>query len=216
MKRILKVLKWTGIVLAVLILGLVIFVQLRWDKKYDAPFPAISASTDSSIIARGAYLVNGPAHCGSCHSSMDEVRSFDEGKKFEFKGGWELTFPGFGTFTGPNITSDKETGIGKFSDAEIARSLRHGVGTDGRPLFPMMTFQGLSDNDLTAIISYLRTLPPVQNKVKPVEYGFMYKALLAVGMIKPEGPKATPPKSVKIEPSIEYGKYVAYNITNCR
>ncbi|MBK9271946.1 MAG: cytochrome c [Saprospiraceae bacterium] len=215
-RLVIRILKWTGIGLIVLILGFVAFVQLTWDKKHEAPYPEITASRDSAVIARGAYLANSAAHCGACHTSMDEVRLFDEGKKVEFKGGWELSFPGFGTFTGPNITSDNETGIGKYTDAEITRSLRHGVGTDGRALFPMMTFQGMSDEDLTAIISYLRTLPPIQNKVKPFDYGFMYKALLAVGMIKPEGAKEPPPKSVKIEPTAEYGKYLAYNVANCR
>lgn len=215
MKRVLKFLKWTGLGLIVLFLVFFIFVQLSWNKKHDAPYPDIKASADSTVIARGAYLVNGPAHCGGCHTSMDEVMQFDAGKQVAFKGGWELTYPGFGTFTGPNITSDKETGIGKYSDAEIARSLRYGVGKDGRALFPMMPFQGLSDADLTAIISYLRTLPPVNNKVKPMDYGFLYKALLAVGMVKPEGPKSTPQKSIAIEPTANYGKYLAYHVTNC-
>ncbi|MBK7427324.1 MAG: cytochrome C [Saprospiraceae bacterium] len=181
MKRVLRFLKWTGIVIVVAILGFVVFVFLTWDKKHDAPYPDISASSDSSIIARGAYLANGPAHCGGCHSSMDEVLSFDEGKKVDFKGGMEWAFPGFGKFVAPNITSDKETGIGKYSDAEIARSLRHSIGTE----------------------------------VKPMEYSFMYKAILAVGMIKPEGPKDPVPKSVERSPSIEYGKYLAYNVANC-
>jgi len=215
MKRFLKILKWTGIGLAVLIIGFVTFVLLTWDRKYDAPYPAVTASKDSTVIERGRYLANGPAHCGDCHSSMDEVRMFDEGKSVAFKGGWELTFPGFGTFTGPNITPDKETGIGKFTDGEIARTLRYGVGTDGRAIFPMMNFHGLSDEDLTAIISYLRSLPPVHHVVKPFDYGFIYKALLAVGMIKPVGPKETPPKSVAIEPTAAYGKYLAYNVANC-
>ncbi len=215
MKKVLKILKWIGIGVVILIFGFFLFVQLTWNKKYNTPYPNITASLDPAVIARGMYLANGPAHCGGCHTSMDEVMQYDAGKKVDFKGGWELTFPGFGTFTGPNITSDKETGIGKLSDAEIARSLRYGIGADGRALFPMMPFQGLSDDDLTAIISYLRTLPPVQNKVKPMDFGFLYKALLAVGMIKPEGPKETPKKSIPIEATADYGKYIAYNVANC-
>lgn len=215
MKRLLNILKWTGIVLISLFLVFFLFVQFSWDKKHGAPYPDIKASTDSAVIARGAYLANGPAHCGGCHTSMEDVMQFDEGKKVDFKGGWELTFPGFGTFRSHNLSSDKETGIGSYTDAEIARSLRYGVGKDGRSLFPMMPFQGMSDEDLTAIISYLRTLPPVKNQVKPMDYGFLYKALLAVGLVKPEGPKATPAKSVVVEPTAEYGKYLAYHVSNC-
>ena len=215
MKKILKTLKWIGIGLLVLVLGFFLFVQATWNRKRDAPYPDITASKDSTIIARGAYLANGPAHCGGCHTSMSEVMQFDAGKKVEFKGGWELVFPGFGTFVAPNITSDQETGIVSLSDAEIARSLRYGIGADGRVLFPIMPFQGLSDADLTAIISYLRTLPPVKNEVKPMNFTFLYKMLVAIGMIEPEGPSTTPAKDVAIEPTIAYGKYVAFNVANC-
>lgn len=215
MKRVLIILKWTGIVLLVLGIMIFIFVQFTWDKKFDAPYPEIKASTDSSIIARGAYLANGPAHCGGCHTSMDNVIKFDKGEKTEYKGGFELSFPCFVTVRGPNLTSDKETGIGAFTDGEIARTLRYGVGKDGRAIFPMMPFQGMSDADLTAIISYLRTLPPVKNKVKQMEYQFLYKALLAFGLIKPEGPKSTPAKTTTIEPTATYGKYLAYHVSNC-
>jgi hypothetical protein len=216
MKAMKKILKWSGIGLITIIAGLTIFVLLSWEKKFDAPYPTIEASTDPNIIERGKYLALGPAHCGGCHVPMDKVRAFDEGEQMPFSGGWELSFPGFGTFRGPNITPDKETGIGKFTDAEIARSLRYGVGTDGRSLFPMMPFQGLSDQDLTAIISYLRNQEPVNHLVQPIDYKFMSKALFAFGLFKPEGPKESPPKSVTIEPSIEYGKYIAYNMANCR
>ncbi|HND72998.1 MAG TPA: cytochrome c [Saprospiraceae bacterium] len=215
MKRLLKILKWSGIVLISLFLLFFLYVQFSWNKKYDAPFPDIKASTDSAVIARGKYLANGPAHCGGCHTSMEDVMKFENGEPVDLKGGWELVFPGFGTFTSHNLTSDKETGLGSFTDAEIARSLRHGIGRDGRALFPMMPFQGMSDDDLTAIISYLRTLPPVKNKVKPMDYGFLYKAVMAVGLVKPEGPKSTPAKSVAIEPTVEYGKYLAYHVSNC-
>jgi Cytochrome c len=217
MKKVLKFLKWTGIGLAALILLLIVYVQVSWDKKHDAPYPEISASSDSSLIARGAYLANGIAHCGGCHaSSLDDARAFEEGKQVNYTGGFEIPISGLGTFPSPNLTSDKETGIGNYSDAEIARAIRYGVKKNGRALFPFMAFQGLSDEDLTAIISYIRTLPPVHNKVKPTEYGFMYKAIVAFGLMKPEGPKETPPKSVTIEPTVEYGKYLALHVGNCR
>ncbi len=211
-----KILKWSGIGLITIVGSLIIFVHLTWEKKFDAPYPTIGATTDSSIIERGKYLAFGPAHCGSCHVPMDKVTAFDEGEQMPFSGGLEHTFPGFGTIRNPNITPDKETGIGKFTDAEIARSLRYGVGTDGRSLFPMMSFQGLSDQDLTAIISYLRNQEPVNHIVQPIDYKFMSKALFAFGLFKPEGPKESPPKSVTIAPSIEYGKYIAYHVANCR
>ena len=64
-----------------------------------------------------------------------------------------------GEFHARNITPDTETGIGQFSDGAIARALRHGVGHDGRALLPFMELQGLSDEDLVAVVSYLRSQP---------------------------------------------------------
>lgn len=215
MRRFLKIMKGIFLAILMLIISFFLFVHFTWEKKFDAPYPDIHASHDSLVIARGKYLANGPAHCGGCHVPMDQVRSFDEGKELNLIGGWELSFPGFGTFRAPNITPDKTNGIGRFTDQEIARSLRYGVGTDGRALFPMMPFQGMSDQDLTAVISYLRSLPAVYHPVEDIEYGFMAKALFSLGMWKPEGPKNDPVKSIPIDSTVEYGKYLAYHVSNC-
>jgi mono/diheme cytochrome c family protein len=108
-----------------------------------------------------------------------------------------------------------ETGIGKMSDGELARVLRHMVGADGRCIFPFMPFAELSDEDLTAIVSFLRSQPPVKHEVKRSEYSFMGKAIMAFGLIKPEGTKGTPPKSVARDTTVEYGKYLANYVANC-
>jgi hypothetical protein len=79
-----------------------------------------------------------------------------------------------------------------------------------------MLFQGMSDEDLTAIISFLRSQEPVKHKVEPSDLSFIAKALVTFGMLKPEGPKNTPPKAVKKEATAEYGKYLADDIGNCR
>ena len=55
------------------------YVQLSWDKVYDAPYPEISASTDPTLIARGKYLVFGPARCATCHVQMDKIFEVDKG-----------------------------------------------------------------------------------------------------------------------------------------
>ena len=170
-------------------------------RKHDAPYPAITASTDSVLIARGKYLAFGPAHCTSCHSPMDKLEEVDKGLEIPLSGGWELSIPP-GTFRAPNLTPDMETGIGKLTDAEVARVLRYSVGHDGRAIFPFMPFQELSDEDLTAIISFLRSQRPVKNPIKPTEYSFLGKAVLAFGLIKPVAPKNTPPKSVAIDSTI--------------
>jgi mono/diheme cytochrome c family protein len=202
-------------VLAILILGLFIYVQLAWKKKFDAPYPAIKASNDSAVIARGKYLVYGPMHCATCHVASDQITDIEAGKELPLSGGWTLDIPP-GTFRSRNLTSDKETGIGNLTDEQIARTLRYGVGHDGRFILPLMPFQIVSDEDMTAVISYLRTIPPVKHEVEPTKYKFLGKALLAFGVIKPEGPSGTPPKSVSRDSTAEYGNYLVNNVANCK
>jgi len=216
MKTFLKILKWLGIVLAVLLLGVYLFVILSWNKKWDAPYPNIKASKDSAIIARGKYLAFGPAHCATCHVPMDKIMEVEAGMQMPLSGGWTLEIDGFGSFHAPNLTPDPETGIGKLSDQEIARALRYGVGSDGRLIFPFMPFTEMSDEDLTAVISYLRTLEPVKNDVPRSKLAFLGKALVAFGMLHPEGPASPPPASVVKDSSANYGKYLAYSVANCK
>ncbi len=215
MKKIITILKWTAIVLVLIICGFYTFVQLSWNKKFEAPYPAIKASSDSTIIARGRYLAYGPAHCGTCHVPMDKIMDVENGDITQpLSGGWTLSIPP-GTFRAPNLTPDMETGIGTLTDADIARTLRHMVGSDGRCIFPFMPFAELSDEDLTAVISFLRSQPAVKHEVKRSELTFLGKVIMALGMIKPEGTKGTPPKSVSIDSTAEYGKYLANYVANC-
>lgn len=205
-------------ILSVLVIGVIAFsayVQSAFKKRvFDAPYPEIKASTDSSVIERGRYLAYGPAHCATCHVPMDKTREVENGLQIPLSGGWELELP-LGTFRAPNITPDMETGIGKLSDGEIARTLRHSVGNDGRYIFEFMPFQNLSDEDLTAIISFLRSQPPVRNEVPRSEYSFMGKAIFSLMDVQPSGPTGTPPKTVAREISAEYGKYLVYSVANC-
>lgn len=201
--------------LAILIAALIIYVQLAWNKKYDAVYPEITASTDSALIARGKYLAFGPAHCGSCHVPMDKMMDVENGLQIPLSGGWSLEIPP-GKFTAPNITPDVETGIGRLTDGEIARTLRYSVGSDGRCIMPFMPFQGMSDEDLKAVISFLRSQQPVKfQQPKSQQPTLLGKAIMTFGLIKPERPKSEPPKSVKIDSTAEYGKYLTNYIANC-
>ncbi|MCC5929204.1 MAG: c-type cytochrome [Cyclobacteriaceae bacterium] len=214
MKGLVKIIKWAGIVLCSLIIGLIAFVQLSWDKKFDTPYPDITASTDSAVIARGRHLALGPAHCISCHVPMDKVKDAEDGMVMPLSGGWELSIPP-GTFRAPNLTPDMETGIGKMTDGEIARTLRYSINKHNGIVFPFMPFQELSDEDMIAIVSFLRSQEPVKHKVERSKHSFLGKALMAFGVIKPEGPKDTPPKSVEIDSTLVYGSYLANSVANC-
>ena len=214
MKRVKKILKWTGIILLVLIAGLLTLIFTRQHLKFDAPYPAVKISSDSSVLARGKYLIYGPAHCSACHTPENKMAYIAKGEMVTLSGGREFILP-IGSIWSPNLSSDKETGIGNFTDGEIARALRYGIGHDGRALFAFMPFQNASEADITAIISYLRTMSAETNKVPAKSLNFIGKMANAF-FIKPIGPDATPLVSIKPDSSIEYGKYLANNVANCR
>jgi mono/diheme cytochrome c family protein len=211
MKKLLKGLLFTVLFL---IVGGVIFVYATWNKTFEAPLPDFKASTDPAVIARGKYLAYGPAHCASCHTPMDKLDDVKKGVELPLSGGWEITIPP-GTFRAPNITPDMETGIGKFTDPQLARALRYSVKHDGSVLVPFMPFQEMSDEDVIAVISFLRSQPAVHHDVKPRELTFLGKAIVAFGLIKPQGPNNTPPKMATKDTTATYGKYIANSVSNC-
>ena len=213
MKKFKKFLKWTGIVLLVLIVGLTVTVMARQNLKYNAPYPDIHATTDSAIIARGKHLIFSSAHCINCHSKNDPDSLISLGLDVPLSGG-VLFDVGIAKIYSKNITPDKETGIGRYSDAEIARVLRYGVHPDGTAVFDFMPFHNTSDEDLRAIISYLRAQKPVKNEVPENKLTVLGKVIKAF-MIKPVGPSGEVPKSVTPDTTALYGKYLAVSVAEC-
>jgi mono/diheme cytochrome c family protein len=128
-------------------------------------------------------------------------------------GGFAFDLP-FGKFYTRNLTPDKETGIGNMTDGEIARVLRYSVKKNGEAVLPFMPFQDLSDEDLTAIISYLRSVKPVKNKVPDHNYNLVGNLIKAF-MIKPVGPSTTPPIAVKADTTVAYGRHMVMAVANC-
>lgn len=209
-----KLLITLSILIVIIIIGLIAFVNLTWNRDFEAEFPDIRATNDSAMIERGRYLVFGPGHCASCHIPMDKIASVENGAEIPLVGGWELSIP-LGTFRAPNLTPDKETGIGNISDESIARALRYSVGHKNNLVLNFMPFQEMSDYDISAVLSFLRTQPSVKNKVPDTEYTFLGKFLLSFGLLTPQGPINEPPKEVVIDNSVEYGKYLAHSVANC-
>lgn len=128
-------------------------------------------------LARGKYLVQGLMDCESCHSPKDWTQHgapVPEGK--ELTGQAVADAPDFpGKMVIPNITPDTETGIGKWTDDQIARAIREGIRNDDTTLFPMMpyeAFKNMSDEDLAATVVYLRSIPPVRNPLPPMQINF--------------------------------------------
>lgn len=214
MKKFLRVLKWLGLAVLLIILGIIVAVFTLKDRKFDAPYPNITASKDTALIARGKYLVNGPTHCAHCHSPLSDLSKLDEGQIVPLVGGHDFPLGPLGTIYSPNLTSDAETGIGNYKDEEIARLLRHGVKRDGTTMINMMPYYDMSDYDVKAIISYLRTLAPVKNPNKPNDWTFMGNTIRAFAL-KPIGPSKPNPSIVIPDSTADYGKYMAYTVANC-
>jgi mono/diheme cytochrome c family protein len=123
-------------------------------------------AADRADVARGKYLVT-LGSCTDCHTPGYFFGKPDEARLL---GGSEVGFeiPGLGVFHGPNLTPDKETGLGKWSEQDIVKALRTGQRPDGRELAPVMpwrAFAQLTDADALAIARYLKSLAPVSNKV---------------------------------------------------
>ena len=123
-------------------------------------------AADRQQIERGKYLVT----LGGCMDCHNPGYFFGKPDMSRYLGGSEVGFeiPGMGIFHGPNLTPDKETGLGNWSTEDIVRAIQTGARPDGRELAPIMpwrAFAQLTKADATAIAEYLKSLPAVNNRV---------------------------------------------------
>ena len=117
-------------------------------------------------VRRGEYLAK-MGDCIACHTNMS-------GGTPPFAGGLPIATP-FGTFYSPNITPDKETGIGTWTEADFIQAMKHGRDPEGRnyfPVFPYVYFANISEDDLRAMYSYFMSIPPVVQENKPLPFPF--------------------------------------------
>ncbi|MDA9901225.1 cytochrome c [Gammaproteobacteria bacterium] len=129
---------------------------------------AYALPTSEESKEQGRYLVSAGG-CVSCHGKASGTN--DEVDVSSLAGGLKLVTD-FGDFYAPNITPDKETGIGSWTSTEFIGALKHGVQPDGGkyyPTFPYRAYAGLSDEDVLNIGAYLMSLPPEKNVVPPHE-----------------------------------------------
>jgi len=201
-------------IIVVVIAGLAIFVGTY--------SPAQRKTTDLIIeptparVARGKYLVQHVVGCMGCHSKRDWSRY--AGPVVGAIGTGSECFTEAqgvpGRVCPANLSSDKQTGLGGWTDDEILRAMREGIDKDGNALFPMMPFteyRHLSDEDAQAVIAYLRTLPPVKNKVQKSEIKFPVSFFIK-RIPKPlEGRVQAPDRS----DSLKYGEYLT-TVAGCK
>jgi mono/diheme cytochrome c family protein len=166
---------------------------------------AAVADDNAALVKRGEYLVNGPAACANCHTPRNPDFSLQSDKNLA--GGFHLVDPAFDVYSA-NITPDKETGIGSWTDDEIARAIRQGIDKEGKVIFPPMpvpTYNNMSDDDVKAIVAYLRTVPAVHNEVPEPKWNIPQQAMPA-----PAGKPAPSP-----DQKVAYGGYLVTAVMHC-
>jgi len=170
---------------------------------------AVSATAQDNkrLLERGTYLMNGIVACGNCHVQREKGKPLPERG---LSGGMVFDEEPFKAYA-PNITPDPETGIGKWTDVQLARAIREGIRPDGTvigPPMPMAFYRDLADDDLAAIVAYLRAQPPVKNVVPKSEY----RMKLPPNYGPPIKDKVTAPSA---NDAVKYGAYLAGPMGHC-
>ena len=141
-------------------------------KPFPYPTQEIKAPEASDPVAYGRYLVDNRLLCFSCHSADFKTNDEREPQKSPGYLGGGNPMPDLGgkLVHTANLTPDEETGIGRWTRDEFRRAVREGIRPDNRPLrYPMVPYRPLTDDEVDAIFAYLRTVPPIRNKVKAPE-----------------------------------------------
>ena len=136
------------------------------DNYYPAYPPVTPAAGQEALALKGEYLAK-MGDCIACHTNTP-------GGTASYAGGLAINTP-FGTFYSPNITPDKETGIGQWTEADFVRALKEGRDPHGRnyfPVFPYIYFSKISDEDARALYAYFMSIPPVHLENKQLPFPF--------------------------------------------
>ncbi|HVR44073.1 MAG TPA: hypothetical protein VMS56_11595 [Thermoanaerobaculia bacterium] len=177
----------------------------------DVPLPAAPAGTSrafAELRERGETIVRDAAVCGHCHAAdtRDPDGPLSGGMEFE---NWRI-----GTARASNLTSDSETGLGRWSEAEIVRAIRNGQSRNGRllaPIIPYEWFHRMGDRDAFAVAAYLRSLPPVANEVRQ-DRNFVFR-LGEIFFLRPKpAVEVTAPAPAA---TAEYGGYLSQHVALC-
>lgn len=162
---------------------------------------APATAQDESLLERGRYLMESVVACGNCHGARG-----DKGQLLPergLSGGTPFNEPPFDAYAS-NITPDPDTGVGRWTDAQLALAIREGRRPDGSligPPMPVAFYRQMSDRDLAAVVAYLRAQPPVRNVVPKS----VYRMPLPPSYGPPVVGVAEPPRIDRVK----YGEYLA-------
>jgi len=205
-----KVLKWVGVILGGLVILLVVFVGVlygitasRLNKVYRIQPAAVTIPTDAVSLERGRHLAEAVTGCQGCHG--DNLA----GKIF-------IDDPQIGRVYATNLTAGKGSAGETYTDADWVRALRHGVGPDGKLLLimPSDNYNVLSDEDLGAVIAYVKSLQPVNNVTPAPRLTFFARLLFALGAFGKMPAEEIDHAAVRrpappVGITVDYGRYLA-------
>lgn len=207
-----RVLQWSGAVLSGMLtlvlaaaLAAVLVGYAKLNRKHDNPVPRVSVDVTPERIARGERFAR---MCAGCHAA-------DESPPLEGRDLLEVG-PPIGTFYAPNLTP---THLGEWTDGEIVRAIREGVHRSGRSLLvmPSSAFRNLSDDDVQAIVAYLRSQPPVEPDTPPNRLNALGAIMINLaGPFQAQPSVAEPIVAPPAGPTAAYGRYLSsYACSGC-
>ena len=170
------------------------------------PATATAQAPSAAEIARGKYVFGATGGCG-CHT-VPKGPVNAGGRKYEGP---------YGTVYSTNITPDKETGIGGWTDEQIVTAIRLGRRPNGDrlvPVHPYTVFNGMAEEDVKAVVAFLRTVPAVKRANLPKKTLPMFESVLLPAWLAAFAPRETPPTAVPTSGTAR-GEYLARAVAHC-
>jgi mono/diheme cytochrome c family protein len=168
--------------------------------------PARAQSPAGDLVSRGKYVFAATGGCG-CHTEKDRPVN-SGGRKYD--GAW-------GTVYSTNITPDRQTGIGGLTDDQIITAIRLGRRPNGErlvPVHPYLAFNGMAEEDLRALVAYLRSLPPVNRANQPKKLIPLFESVLLPAWLAAFAPRETPPPTAPTS-GLARGEYLVRAVGHC-
>lgn len=203
-----RYLKWAGLgigsIVTLLVLLVIILIGVgstKVNQQFDVQVAAVNVPTDAASIERGKHFIEAVVMCQECHGENYEGRVLEDD-------------PVFGRLAPANLTTGAGGVGGQLTDLDYVRAIRHGVGRDGKAfiIMPSEGYTRIGDQDLGAMIAYLKSIPPVDNEVPKSHAGPLARiitnfepGLFPAKLIDHDAPKPVPPPQGV---TAEYGGYI--------